>query len=370
MRATWDQVLTWRMERQLVDPLADAGAGEVVSRLCGVQAQVASAAQMAVALRQRAPQPDGVSAGLKQRSLVKTWAMRGTLHLLPASEVAGYLSVIASARTWARPVWQRHSGVSPEEIDALGEAVSDILAGGPLTREELVAQLAADARFTHLEDALRSGWGSLLKPLAWQGVLCYGPSRGTNVTFTRPDTTIAGWQGLPAPDEAAPAVIARYLGAYGPSTPELFDGWLTRNSLRKAVVRGWFQALGDALVEVDVAGEPRHMLAEHAEGLRACAPSTAVRLLGAFDQYVLGPGTKEAAMLPSEHRAKVSRAAGWISPVVVVGGRIAGVWELADDAVVVTLFPGAKKPPKRALAAEAARVAAVSRRDSLEVRLV
>lgn len=369
MHVTWDQILTWRLERQFVDPRAEATANEIVSRLCAVQAQVASAAEMAVALRQRGPKVDGVSAGLKNRSLVKTWAMRGTLHLFRSSEVANYLSVIASAKMWTRPVWQRHFGASPKEISALVEAVADILDDAPLTRDELVTQLAADSRFKHMEKALRSGWGALLKPLAWQGALCYGPSQGTNVTFTLPEKAIRGWRGLPAPDEAAPVAIAGYLGAYGPSTPELFDAWLTRNSLKKTVVRGWFEEMGDALTKVDVAGESRYMLAEHVDDLGGCKPSKSVRLLGAFDQYVLGPGTKETEMLPKEHRAKVSRAAGWISPVVVVAGRIVGVWELADDAVVATLFSGAKKPAKSALSDEAAHVAKASGRDSLKVRM-
>ena len=285
-------------------------------------------------------------------------------------ELGAFLSLIASAKTWTKPVWQRSFGASPEQIDALADAVSEILDGAVLTRAELVTQLVAEARFAHMEEALRSGWGALLKPLAWQGALCHGPSRGAKVTFTSPATAIAGWNGLPEPEAAAPVVIAAYLGAYGPSTPESFDAWLTRNSLRKTVVRGWFQAMGDALSDVEVAGESRYILAEHADDLGACVPSTSVRLLGAFDQYVLGPGTRETAMLPAEHRGKVSRAAGWISPVVVVGGRIAGVWELADDdAVVVTMFPGAKAPAKRALAAEASVVARASGRVGLEVRM-
>ena len=266
MKVTWDQVLTWRLSRQFVDPRTDAGVGEIVGRLCGVQAQVASAASLAVALRQRVPQVDGVRAGLEDGTLVKTWAMRGTLHVARSSEVGAYLSLIASAKMWTRPAWQRSFGASPEDISALVEAVSELLDGVVLTRDELVGRLVADERFAGMEEALRSGWGALLKPLAWQGALCYGPSRGTKVTFTSPASAIAGWQPLPEPDEAAPVAIAAYLGAYGPSTPEAFDAWLSRGSLRKTVVRGWFEAMGDRLVEVDVAGEPgRYILAEHAE---------------------------------------------------------------------------------------------------------
>jgi hypothetical protein len=61
----------------------------------------------------------------------------------------------------------------------------------------------------HLEEQLRSGWGAVLKPLAWQGYLCYGPNRANLVTFTRPDTWLPSWTGLPEPDRAASVVIPR-----------------------------------------------------------------------------------------------------------------------------------------------------------------
>lgn len=369
MKVTWGQALAWRLRRQFVDPRGDASAGEVVSRLCGVQAQVASAAELAVGIRQRTPEIDGIKCGLADRSLVKTWAMRGTLHLLRSGEIGCYLSLIASARTWMKPVWQRAFGASPKDVADLTEAVSMILDGAVLTRDELVTELVADKRFKGMEEHLRSGWGALLKPLAWQGALCYGPSQGGKITFTRPASLIPGWQGLPEPDEAAPVAIAAYLGAYGPATPEVFDSWLSRSSLRKAALRRWFADMGEELTKVEVDGQTGYILAEHADELAGCTPSTSVRLLGAFDQYVLGAGTKDTQLLPAEHRSKVSRPGGWISPIVVVGGRIVGVWELADDDVVVSLFPGVETPSLKALQAEAVQVAQAGGLADLKVRM-
>jgi Winged helix DNA-binding domain len=358
LKLTWDQVLGWRLRRQFVDPPGDVSVGEVVGRLAGVQAQVASAAEMAVSLRQATPDPGGVKRGLAERSLVKTWAMRGTLHVLRASDAGGFLSLMALARTWEKPVWGRNFGASPKEVAALTDAVSAILGGGAvLTRDELVSAIVADQRFAGMEAQLRSGWGALLKPLAWQGALVYGPSQGSTITFTGPAAVIPGWQGLPEPAEAAPAAIAAYLGAYGPAAPEAFSVWLSRSSLRKTTVRGWFEDLGDTLTSVDVEGQPAYILTEHADELAASRPGSGVRLLGAFDQYILGPGTNDPHLLPAHHRAKVSKTAGWISPIVVVDGRVAGVWELAGPDVIVTLFPEAAPPSPGALQAEAARVA-------------
>ena len=66
-------------------------------------------------------------------------------------------------------------------------------------------------------------------------------------------------------------------------------------------------------------GETRYLLAEHEDELAATRPSRATHLLGAFDQFVLGPGTKDTHMLASEHRSLVSKAAGWIAPVLTRG---------------------------------------------------
>ncbi|WP_052230043.1 crosslink repair DNA glycosylase YcaQ family protein [Streptomyces sp. CT34] len=78
---------------------------------------------------------------LAARALVKTWAMRGTLHLLPAGGTAAYLSLLGAARTREKPSWQRAFGVAPQQMEMLGEAVDELLDGRLLTRQELTAAL-------------------------------------------------------------------------------------------------------------------------------------------------------------------------------------------------------------------------------------
>ena len=78
-----------------------------------------------------------------------------------------------------------------------------------------------------------------------------------------------------------------------------------------------------------------------------------VRLLPAFDQYVLGPGTREAHVLAPARRSDVSRAAGWIAPLVLRGGRVVGTWEVSDDAVRVAIFEEDAPVDEGALVAEA-----------------
>ncbi|GGK35569.1 winged helix DNA-binding domain-containing protein [Nocardia camponoti] len=338
---TWDQVFAWRMARQFITDADGGSAASVARRLAGVQAQVASAAETAVALRGGGAVADALDIG----ALVKTWAMRGTLHAMTPSHAAAALSLIGSARTWEKPSWQKTFGASPADIAALVDAVGDVLADQPLTRDELVDAIVAESRFAHLSDTLRSGWGTVLKPLAWQGALCHGPMRGTKVTFGSPGQLIPKWPGLPDPDTAARELIMAYLGAYGPATPEVFDAWLSRNSLRKTVLRGWFADLGDAITEVDVEGRVGWVPTEFVDDLVNAKLDGVVRLLGPFDQYVLGPGTADSVLIPTTARKLVSRAAGWISPVVLVDGRVAGTWELVDGDVVASMFDNSNPPP-------------------------
>jgi hypothetical protein len=347
------------MKRHMLEPVGDASAAQVVRRLCGVQAQVASAADLAVRLRQTDPRPGEVSQALAEGRLIKTWAMRGTLHLLEAGDAASYLALMAAGRTWERPSWQRYFGVTPKDWETIRPAVREALDGQVLTRDELIAAVTARTGFGHLAEALRSGWGTLLKPLAWQGDLCFGPSRGNSVTFGRPDSISPGWTGLPVLDEAAARAIEAYVSAYGPATALSFSSWLARGWLGKRLTDRWFAAAASRLAEVDVEGEPAYVLAEHVDELASTAPSDAVRLLGGFDQWVLGPGTDDGHVTPAARRAAVSKQSGWIAQVAIAGGVVSGTWELRDGRVAVTWFGEAGPAPADALAVEAERLGSI-----------
>src|SRR4029453_12833348 len=110
VRVTWEQALAWRMHRHLLDPVGGLPVAGVVRRLCGVQTQVASSAELAVRLRRKASRAGEVGRALSQGRLVKTWAMRGALHLLTPEEAGAFLSLIASRRSWERASWQRYFG--------------------------------------------------------------------------------------------------------------------------------------------------------------------------------------------------------------------------------------------------------------------
>ena len=359
MTVTWEQVLAWRLHQQLLDPVRSVEVVQVVRQLCGVHAQVSSSAEMAVAVRRRGYRVGEAERALQARTIIKTWAMRGTLHLLAVEDAGAYLALLAEARTWEKGAWQR-TFLTTRQMAELTDAVCDALAGGQvLSRDELIVKVAERINDARVREQLTSGWGTVLKPLAWQGYLCNGPSQGNRVTFTRPDTWVTGWKGLPPTTEAARVVIPAYLGVFGPAGMDTFDQWLCRGASKRATLRSWFKDLEGELSVVEVQGEKLYARAADVDAIASTRPHDVVRLLPAFDQYVLAPGTNDTRIINASRRKEISKVAGWIAPVVVWHGRVCGVWEVDGSAFTVRLFSEESDIPRKMLDSEIARVAAL-----------
>jgi hypothetical protein len=93
--------------------------------------------------------------------------------------------------------------------------------------------------------------------------------------------------------------------------------------------------------------------------LAAAQPGAGLHLVPGFDQWVLGPGTDDGHVVPSHRRGLVSRQAGWISPVVLVGGVVSGTWQVDGDVVAVAWFSEAGRVPEAALEAAVGRLGGI-----------
>ena len=142
-----------------------------------------SAAELAIWARAEGLSLGNVQESLwERRELVKTWCMRGTLHLLPAAEWPLWSAALSFRDQWRRPAWLKWFGLTLEEMEQLIATIGRELGDEGMTREELAA-LAPE----HLREEFLRGWGSHLKPAANSGMLVFGPNRGRNVTFVHPE---------------------------------------------------------------------------------------------------------------------------------------------------------------------------------------
>ena len=343
---TWPGVLAWRLRHQCLDRRAsrDEALG-VIAKICGLHAQVMSSAELTLWARVEDLEPGMVGEALwEHRSLVKTWAMRGTLHLLPADELPTWVAAqgVLKPRHHAKS-WQKYYGLTYEEAEAMLAAIREALDGRMLTREELAQEVGRIMGSEEIGGKLRDGFGALLKPSALRGDLLFAPSVGRNVRFARPDQRLSGWE--PAETEvAAREVVRRYLAAYGPATREEFARWFGMTSPAQA--GRLIEGLDEEVAPVEVEGSHAWMLAEHVPEAEKAEPSGVVRLLPAFDHYVVAAPRDREAVLPEVLKRRVYRPQGWLSPVVVVDGRMEGIWshERKGDRLVVEIEPFTEQP--------------------------
>ena len=208
-----------------------------------------------------------VARALAEGRIIKTFAFRGATHLLTPEEGGAYLALRGASRMWELPSWQDYYSLTPSDWPLLRETVREALADGPLTRDELGAAVTARPKFRHLGSAFTDGADTLLKPLAWQGDMSFGPPRDGRATFQRLDGN-PRWAGIPDLEEAGLRAVEAYVAAYGPTTPDHVHYWLGEGlSAGRKRLETWFSELGDRLVPVDIEGTSAYVVREEVDAL-------------------------------------------------------------------------------------------------------
>jgi hypothetical protein len=325
---TWSEATARRMARhRLAEPATDLTPAGIAGLLCGAHAQVASAAELSIGRRIGGATRDDVRRALwQERSLVRTFGPRGTIHLLPAADLAMWTGAM-SALPAPRPNHPDGVRFTPEQAEEVIAAIGGALAGAELTVDELTEAVGNRAGAWAVEATMEAfggkwpRWRQLTSIAAHRGMLCFGPGRGRVVTYTSPRRWLPGFR--PAGDETAVrTLLSRYLHAYGPATPRHFARWL---GIPPGYATGLFGTMAGDLEEVDLAGEPAWILAGDAGA--PPDPHRGIRLLPYFDAYVVA-GQPRERLYPGAAAARALTPAGQAGnyPVLLVDGVVGGVW--------------------------------------------
>jgi hypothetical protein len=325
----------------LVEPLGPRSLRKVVKDLGGVQAQVASAAALQCQVRARGLSVEAIDRALyEQKSLIKVWGMRGTLHWIEATDFPIWAAALSIRPRWDRArenFWNKEFGLTWAEVERSIDAVMEILDGRCLTRSELADGVYKRLRNTKIDERLRSGWGEITKIVAYRGGICFGPSEGRNITFVRADQWVPGWKEID-PEESQQRVLLRYLASHGPATREEFARWW---GFQPADARKVIEPAASQLIQVDREGDKAYIRKKDLPELQRSEEDDTLRLLGMFDAYTLA-GLPHDEVVPKAKKGRVYRTGAWVWPVVLLGGRVAGVWKVDRKAkgtkVEVELF--------------------------------
>ncbi|MEU0220671.1 winged helix DNA-binding domain-containing protein [Streptomyces sp. NPDC006265] len=332
-KITWDAANARRAERQFLAGPAGTGTpvAEVAGAMPGAHAQVLSAAEVSVGMRADGVTRADVRAALwDDRSLIKTYGPRGTVHLLPARELPLFSAALTAVPTGPSP-FPPGVRLTEEQAGQVVTAIGDALDGRFLTLDELSEEVVArtgswaGGRVTPAFQDLWPCWRQVMHRAGWAGTLCFGPNRGRKATYTRP---------LPGDLEADPgdtghtgetvhAFVHRYLHAYGPATPQYF-------ARRLAAPPGWATALFGELAavgrieEVRFEGTPAWVAAGDTDF--PDGPPRGVRLLPYFDAYVIAGQPRERLFPGAAYQRTLGGGQAGNYPVLLVDGVVAGVW--------------------------------------------
>jgi hypothetical protein len=299
--------------------------GAAVRRLGAVQAQDFAASKWVVGARVRGSVAADVDAAIESREVLRSWPLRGTLHLVPAETLRDILAI-----TGPRLLQQSIARHRDLELDvsiytaARGIAERELEGGRSLSRDELQAAWQAAG----IETAGQRGY-HLIWWLAQDAVICCGPIEGRGQRFV----LLEEWSPRAAPalsrDETLARLFVSYVAGHGPVTVRDFAWWtgLTLTDARAALADA-----GDAVVAFD---DERFVVAEAASSdddttARATLGPTRATgryALAAFDEYFLGYGDRDPVCTPAHARRVVPGSNGVFQPTLVQSGRVVGLWK-------------------------------------------
>ncbi len=332
---TGPAALRMRMSSLLLDGATDRprDVGGVVEWFGAMQAQDYASVQWSLGVRLPQLTVEDVRTALERREAIRTWPMRGTVHLIPPRD-AHWMLELMGVRALAGAAARRATlGLSEEAADRAVAVLRDALAGGGrLTRAECVRALTAGG--------VDAG-GQLAYHLLWyasqRGVTCIAPHVGTEQTFVLLDEWVPDPH-RPDRDEALGIIALRYFRSHGPTTRQDFAGWtgLTATDAKRGIA-----VAGAELTTVRVAGVEMIAAPALLDASPGAPDGDAILALPGFDEYLLGFKDR-SLMVDAEHKqAIIPGNNGVFQSTIVRGGRVIGTWKrsLTKANVVVDVRP-------------------------------
>ena len=323
-----------RLLRQGIAEAAFATPGDVVSWLVAVQAQDYLGSLWAVGLRMQAASEASVEQAIAERRIVRTWPIRGTLHLVAAADVR-WLQRLLTPRVLAANAARikRDYALDESAFKRCRKVVEQALRDGrPITRNALY-QLLDDAG---IATANQRGV-HITGQLAHEGLICGGPREGRQPTFVLLDAWLP-----PTPaksrDEALAELALRYIRSRGPVTAQDFAWW---SGLTVKEAQAAFASVHSLLQQDTIDGKV-YWLSPDTE--LAAKPRKAVHLLPPFDEYLVGYKDRSAAVDAAFNR-QVIAINGLVGASIVIDGRVIGTWKRSLGRERVDIAPA----PFRAL---------------------
>ncbi|WP_434615075.1 winged helix DNA-binding domain-containing protein [Arthrobacter sp. A5] len=340
-RVTPAMLARLRLSSQSLVGSSFAGPVEVVRWMTAMQGQDLPGALWSVGLRAPGTRRSDVQAALDAGEIVRSWPMRGTLHLTAAEDL-GWIMALTSTRMLAGMAGRhRQLEITTADIDAVRDVAVTLLAAdnASASRDELLTAFRAAGQATENQRGIHLLW-----LLSLTGMLVQGPSDGNAQRFVLMDRWIRSPRSMDR-DEALAELVLRYMRSHGPATLKDFCWW-TKLTLKDA--RTGLQQVQSRLLELQVDGTMYWMSRETADLLtwrdldpgKQLPGSRSVLLLPGFDEFLLGYTDRSAALSPEYAALTVPGNNGMFKATILARGEVVGTWRRKQN-TTANARPGA-----------------------------
>ncbi|MDI6105510.1 winged helix DNA-binding domain-containing protein [Actinoplanes sp. NEAU-A12] len=321
--------LSLRMTSLLLGSRSRPGVPEIVEWFGAMQAQDLNSVLWSLGARLPGVTLPEVVAATEERTVVRTWPMRGTVHLVPSADAHWMLDLTGvRALTGVAKRWEYlglDEKTAHQAMDVLAAAIT--AGGGRLTRSACLAALTDGGISVEGQRGYHLLWY-----VSQRGVTAIAPNEGSEQTFVLLDEWVTRRFTPASRDEALTILAGRYFRSHGPTTVKDFAGWtgLPVGDARKGVAAA-------KLERVDVDGV--EMWADP-EVLDA-GPVTGWWALPGFDEYMLGYKDRSMMATPEQVAKIIPGGNGVFQSTLVRDGRVMATWKrtLGKKAVTVTVLP-------------------------------
>lgn len=292
---------------------------EAVRWMTATQAQDLQAALWAIGRRVPGTGLADVRAALDGGSVVRSWPMRGTLHLMAPEDLRWMLGLTAERLTRSIAGRHRELDITWADIEKCRDvALERVAGGGSLSRTELFSVFEAAGQPTTGQRGIH-----ILGTLCRHGWLVQGPLAGNQQLLVAFDEWIPVSRKLERQEGIAEFML-RYFRSHGPATIRDFAWW---TQIPLTDVRPAFEKVSGQLVELEFGDTTYWMSPETASLLDDGVPGQrSVLLLPGFDEFVLGYQDRSLVLAPEHANKIVPGGNGVFKKTIVAGGEVIGTW--------------------------------------------
>ncbi len=325
----FQDILKLRLYNQHISHQGFKNPAEIVQWLGALQAQDYAGAKWSVGLRLAGSKETDVEHAIADRSIIRTWPMRGTLHFVAAEDVVWMLKLLTPRIIAKMAGRNRQLELDSSTFNKSHDLLLKEMEGGrQLMRNEVYEIFERNGIFTSGQRGIH-----IINYLAQKQLICHGFHNDKQPTYVLLDEWVTKSKELEG-DEALAEIAYRYFASHGPATIQDFAWW---TELKLSDARKGLEAISHKLLSTEVDSIKFWCTPELPDKL----PAKKVHLLPGFDEYMLGY-TNRSLMVDLEHMPKIVPGNnGMFMPTIVVNGKVEGLWKrtLKKDKVIIDVIP-------------------------------